>query len=110
MGLFSNKSDDKKQDPAKPPHADLGRNDPCHCGSAKKYKKCCMTKDQTDDRKVLDDQWAKAAAVAKVQAEKKAKENPPAPNKASNTPPSTEQRHPTFVPHQVNMPRRSGGG
>lgn len=24
----------------------LGRNDPCHCGSGKKYKKCCMDKDQ----------------------------------------------------------------
>lgn len=22
-----------------------GRNDPCHCGSGKKYKKCCMAKD-----------------------------------------------------------------
>lgn len=21
---------------------DLGRNDPCPCGSGKKYKKCCM--------------------------------------------------------------------
>lgn len=24
----------------------LGRNDPCHCGSGKKYKKCCSGKDQ----------------------------------------------------------------
>jgi preprotein translocase subunit SecA len=24
----------------------VGRNDPCHCGSGKKYKKCCMPKDQ----------------------------------------------------------------
>ncbi len=24
----------------------LGRNDPCHCGSGKKYKKCCYGKDQ----------------------------------------------------------------
>ena len=24
----------------------LGRNDPCHCGSGKKYKKCCYTRDQ----------------------------------------------------------------
>ena len=24
---------------------DLGRNDPCHCGSGKKYKKCCEDKD-----------------------------------------------------------------
>ncbi len=23
----------------------LGRNDPCHCGSGKKYKKCCMAAD-----------------------------------------------------------------
>jgi SEC-C motif len=23
-----------------------GRNDPCHCGSGKKYKRCCMAKDQ----------------------------------------------------------------
>lgn len=24
----------------------LGRNDPCHCGSGKKYKKCCYEQDQ----------------------------------------------------------------
>lgn len=23
----------------------VGRNDPCPCGSGKKYKKCCMEKD-----------------------------------------------------------------
>ena len=23
----------------------LGRNEPCHCGSGKKYKKCCLDKD-----------------------------------------------------------------
>ena len=23
-----------------------GRNDPCPCGSGKKYKKCCLAKDQ----------------------------------------------------------------
>jgi uncharacterized protein YchJ len=26
-------------------NADVGRNDPCPCGSGKKYKKCCMDKD-----------------------------------------------------------------
>ena len=27
----------------------IGRNDPCHCGSGKKFKKCCMnTKSQED--------------------------------------------------------------
>lgn len=24
------------------PHRHLGRNDPCHCGSGKKYKRCCL--------------------------------------------------------------------
>jgi len=23
----------------------LGRNEPCHCGSGRKYKKCCLEKD-----------------------------------------------------------------
>lgn len=25
-----------------------GRNDPCHCGSGRKYKKCCILKDEAD--------------------------------------------------------------
>ena len=25
-----------------PSHPDVGRNDPCPCGSGKKYKKCCL--------------------------------------------------------------------
>ncbi|MBF1064222.1 MAG: SEC-C domain-containing protein, partial [Peptostreptococcus sp.] len=31
----------------------LNRNDLCHCGSGKKYKKCCMDKDLADHRMVL---------------------------------------------------------
>lgn len=36
----------------------IGRNDPCHCGSGKKYKQCCAQKDiakQSD--------WSKKALV-----------------------------------------------
>ena len=25
-----------------------GRNDPCHCGSGQKYKKCCLAKDDSE--------------------------------------------------------------
>jgi SWIM/SEC-C metal-binding protein len=34
--------------PPKPIQADpkVGRNDPCPCGSGKKFKKCCMNKQQ----------------------------------------------------------------
>ncbi len=28
----------------------LGRNEPCHCGSGKKYKKCCLNKDEEKNR------------------------------------------------------------
>ena len=33
--------------------ANIGRNDPCHCGSGKKYKRCCLDKDEAAERKVL---------------------------------------------------------
>ncbi len=26
----------------------IGRNEPCHCGSGKKYKKCCLLKDEQE--------------------------------------------------------------
>lgn len=29
----------------------LGRNDPCHCGSGKKYKHCCLVKDEDAARR-----------------------------------------------------------
>src|SRR6266571_774139 len=35
-----------------------GRNDPCPCGSGKKYKKCCLPKDEAIER----EQHAKAEA------------------------------------------------
>jgi len=38
--------------------AKTGRNDPCPCGSGKKYKNCCLTKDEAAERERL------AAAVA----------------------------------------------
>jgi SEC-C motif len=31
-----------KQKPYRAPAAAVGRNDPCPCGSGKKYKKCCL--------------------------------------------------------------------
>ena len=34
-----------KQTTVRREHRKLGRNDPCHCGSGKKYKKCCLPKE-----------------------------------------------------------------
>jgi tetratricopeptide (TPR) repeat protein len=39
-----------------------GRNDPCHCGSGKKYKRCCLQKDQIAESAAL----ALAAAAARA--------------------------------------------
>ena len=33
--------------------AKAGRNDPCHCGSGKKYKKCCQPKEQAAEHAEL---------------------------------------------------------
>jgi hypothetical protein len=38
----------------------LGRNDPCPCGSGKKYKQCCLDKDEAKAREAR----AKEAAAA----------------------------------------------
>lgn len=35
----------KSEPPAKIALIKIGRNDPCYCGSGKKYKKCCINKD-----------------------------------------------------------------
>jgi len=37
----------------KPEHRKLGRNEPCHCCSGEKYKKCCLDKDITEFGKVV---------------------------------------------------------
>jgi tetratricopeptide (TPR) repeat protein len=38
-----------------------GRNDPCPCGSGKKYKKCCLTNEQAAEREQLAKAEAKRA-------------------------------------------------
>lgn len=41
-----------------------GRNDPCHCGSGEKYKKCCIHKDEAARSAELAAKAAEAAAQA----------------------------------------------
>ena len=61
----------------------IGRNDPCHCGSGKKYKKCHLEKDEVNDRKEREKAALNAAKVMAAEAEKDAKE---AEKQGSNTP------------------------
>ena len=51
----------------------LGRNDPCHCGSGKKYKQCHLDKDEAAARearaKATDEAPAAESAPAKTHAQ-----------------------------------------
>ena len=41
MQMPEDAEDDEPQIPYQRESAKIGRNDPCPCGSGKKYKKCC---------------------------------------------------------------------
>ena len=84
--------------------ANLGRNDPCHCGSGKKYKQCCLGKDEEKARAAR----AKAAAEA------------PAPVAEGTTPTHAGPKHKTQQPWKktatnthgfgkTSLPRKVGG-
>jgi len=102
----------RKTTPAPPPTERPGRNDRCHCGSGKKYKQCCLAKDEAADR----------AARAKAEAEA-----PPAPAgeeapAAAAAPRRQAPRHATEQPwkrgtqqntrgfHKFSGPRKVGSG
>jgi hypothetical protein len=82
----------------------LGRNEPCHCGSGRKYKQCCLAKDETQARAAR----AKAAAEA-----------PPPPPEAA-APAATPKQQPhqpwrksatnTHGFQRMSTPRKVGGG
>ena len=53
-----------------------GRNDPCPCGSGKKYKKCCLTNDEAaeNERLVAERAEREERAAAKRQELRKVRE------------------------------------
>jgi hypothetical protein len=83
----------------------LGRNDPCHCGSGKKYKQCHLAADEGEAR----------------EARAKAAENAPAPEAAAAAAPSAPgPKHQTRQPWKktatnthgfgkTSLPRKVGG-
>ena len=82
-----------------------GRNEPCHCGSGRKYKHCCLAKDEAADAAVRTKAAAEAPAppaeaTAPVAAARSRKTETHQPWKA------TTSRG--FVP-AARMPRKVGG-
>jgi hypothetical protein len=103
----------KKSSDYVPPAQLPGRNDPCHCGSGKKYKKCCEEKDAAAKSAVLAKNWSEAekAAAKRAEEEKAAKpEQSNAPTKPTHQPQMSDHRRSTMTVPKFNMPRKTGGG
>ena len=79
-----------------------GRNDPCHCGSGKKYKQCCLAKDEAAERTAREKAAEKAEKADK--ADKAEKEGTPATAEAA--PAKAVPRAPK---HGTDQPWKSGG-
>lgn len=95
-----------------------GRNEPCHCGSGKKYKKCHLDEDEAADRSVRQAEMKKAAEAAKAAnaetaeggegADSTPESSDPAKNRherSKNHAPSSSQK--AF--HRTMHQRKSGG-
>jgi hypothetical protein len=91
---------------AKTTHIEVGRNDPCHCGSGRKYKLCCLAKDEAKARvareKAATTAPARAADAESATAPKAPKRPTPQPWKRSATNTHGFQR--------MSTPRKVGGG
>jgi SEC-C motif-containing protein len=88
---------------AEPTRRDLGRNDPCHCGSGRKYKQCHLAKDEEAERSAR----AKEVAPAPEAAAEAQKVVPPPAKHATKQPWKGQQNTRGFG--KLTIPRRSGG-
>ena len=103
----------KKSSEHVPPAQLPGRNDPCHCGSGKKYKKCHEDKDATAQHSVLEKQWQEAEKAAAKKAEDEKADAPQqanAPTKPTHQPHVSDHRRNTMTVPKFTMPRKTGGG
>lgn len=98
-----------------PPAQLPGRNDPCHCGSGKKYKKCHEDQDAAATHAVLEKKWAEGEKEAAKRAEDEKADGSKQPTQnVSHRPtqqgPTGGQKHNTMAAPKFNMPRKTGGG
>jgi len=82
-----------------------GRNEPCHCGSGRKYKQCCLEKDEAARRKARGSD-ATADASSAAPAAEPAKPGPP-PRPQTQQPWKGPKNTKGF--QKLTIPRRSGG-
>jgi hypothetical protein len=100
---------------------DLGRNDPCHCGSGKKYKACHLAQDEAAAREARAKELAKQAEAAPAEGETEGQgegqaaaasrthEHEHARPRAHATAQPWKQKGGARAVPRFNAPRRSGG-
>jgi SEC-C motif len=93
-----------------------GRNEPCHCGSGRKYKQCHLQQDEAEARAA---RAAAAAAVAEQPEETPEGEKAEAPSAAAAAAHAAARKPPTRQPwkktnthgfQRMSTPRKVGGG
>ena len=105
----------------------VGRNEKCPCGSGRKYKQCCLGKDEEKARKVRAKEAEKAAKEAE-KARKAAEKSGETSSEKEEAPPAPESplqprthKQPTHQPwkksatnthafQRMTTPRKVGGG
>jgi hypothetical protein len=103
----------------------VGRNEKCPCGSGRKYKQCCLAKDEEKARKARvkeAEKAAKEAAKAQKAAEKSGESSGEKPEAAPSDGPAQPRGHkpPTHQPwkksatnthafQRMTTPRKVGG-
>ena len=86
-----------------PTVARLGRNEPCRCGSGRKYKQCCLDKDEAEARA------AHAKAIAEAPASSPdAAASPRAPKHDTRQPWKAAATRGSFQ-RVLRAPRKVGG-
>lgn len=84
----------------------LGRNHPCHCGSGRKYKQCCLEKDEAAERAAR----AKAAEEAPAPAAQATPAAPVAVPRQATRQPWKRGSTNTRGFQRMSAPRKVGGG
>lgn len=93
-----------------PTSARPGRNEPCSCGSGRKYKQCCLPKDEALDsaaRKVKAEIAAAMTAPAEGEGDGAEASAPRSPKHQTQQPWRTATSR-GFVPRSTT-PRKAGG-
>ncbi|MFI5166992.1 MAG: SEC-C metal-binding domain-containing protein [Thermoanaerobaculales bacterium] len=82
-----------------------GRNEPCHCGSGKKYKHCCLAKDEEAERASRAQQTSAAPPPAPPEEEPSPRPTPPP---RAQGQPWKRAAKTARGPRRITTPRKAG--